>query len=340
MRKDLKDIRAKRQAQSVDPRPVAATKAVAQFAGVLKQQTAEAVSQFAVVLKRYQPPRSPADRDRVYMLDLVAGGTTLIAEEPVPGLTSSGCPSWSHNGSRIVFDASPGRDWNRTHVMAIEVRDGRPTFLDLGPGNCPTFSPDDQKIAFLLNPGARAGAESGVWVMEADGSQRRRAGEYGAPYWSADGREFLINSFEDFPETTVMNLQKMTGGKLDVPGYRILKSPSWAGSGTLVSALSTREGGDIIALLDVSNPTEAKIIDVLWQRGKELDVTPRCPVYRPETGRCLFIGVEPKKRTLYSVERGKSRRAKQVEAKGQDEAIGFLSFSPDGRYLLFSSNRQ
>ncbi len=169
MRKDLKDIRAKRQAQSVDPRTVAATKAVAEFAGVLKQQTADAVSQFAVVLKRYQPPRSPADRDRVYMLDLVAGGTTLIAEEPVPGLTSSGCPSWSHNGSRIVFDASPGRDWNRTHVMTIEVRDGRPTFLDLGPGNCPTFSPDDQKIAFLLNPGAGQGPNlaCGLWRQTA-----------------------------------------------------------------------------------------------------------------------------------------------------------------------------
>jgi Tol biopolymer transport system component len=185
---------------------------------------------------------------------------------------------WSHDGSRIVFDASPGRDWSRTRLMSIEVREGRPTFTDLGPGNCPTFSPDDKKIAFLLNPGAQAGAQDGVWVMEADGSQRRRAGEYGAPYWSADGREFLINCFADFPETTVMNLDKLTGGKLVIPGYRILKWPSWAGSGTLVSALTTREEGDTIALLDVSNPAEAKIIEVLWQRGEELDVTPRWPV--------------------------------------------------------------
>jgi Tol biopolymer transport system component len=185
---------------------------------------------------------------------------------------------WSHDGSRIVFDASPGRDWSRTRLMSIEVREGRPTFTDLGPGNCPTFSPDDKKIAFLLNPGAQAGAQDGVWVMEADGSQRRRAGEYGAPYWSADGREFLINCFADFPETTVMNLDKLTGGKLVIPGYRILKWPSWAGSGTLVSALTTREEGDTIALLDVSNPADAKIIEVLWQRGEELDVTPRWPV--------------------------------------------------------------
>jgi hypothetical protein len=36
--------------------------------------------------------------------------------------------------------------------------------------------------------GADPGAEGGVWVMRADGSQRRRLGEFGAPFWSPDGR--------------------------------------------------------------------------------------------------------------------------------------------------------
>ena len=136
-----------------------------------------------------------------------------------------------------------------------------------------------------------------------------------------------------------MNLEKVTGGKVQVAGYRLFSYPSWAGPGTLVSALATRDEGDTIALLDVSNPAEAKIIEVLWQRGEELDVTPRWPVYWPETRRCYFVGVEPNKRTLYSLDRGKSRRAKPVEAKGQDDKLGGLSFSPDGRYLLLGANR-
>jgi len=141
-----------------------------------------------------------------------------------------------------------------------------------------------------------------------------------------------------------MNLEKVTGGKVEVPGYRIFSWPSWAGSGTLVSALSTRkvgdrEEGDTIALIDVSNPAEAKIVEVLWRRGKELDVTPRWPVYWPETRRCYFIGVEADKRTLYSLDRGKSRRAKQVEVTGNNNKLGGLSFSPDGRYLLMGDNR-
>ena len=137
-----------------------------------------------------------------------------------------------------------------------------------------------------------------------------------------------------------MNFEKLTGGKLAVPGYRIFSWPSWAGPGTLVASFGAKDQGDTIALLDVSNPAAAKIIEVLWQRDPELDVEPRWPVYSPETRRCIFSGVVSNKKTLYLFERGKSGRAKPVEAAGQDEIIQSLSFSPDSRYLLFSSNRQ
>jgi Tol biopolymer transport system component len=137
-----------------------------------------------------------------------------------------------------------------------------------------------------------------------------------------------------------MNFEKMTGEMLAVPGYRAFSWPSWAGPGTLVAALGAKDEGDTIALVDVSNPSQAKITEILWQRDQELDVTPRWPVYSPETRRCVFSGVvSEKKKTLYSVERGKSRRAKRVEAAEPAEIVQSLSFSPDGRYLLFSSDR-
>lgn len=166
------------------------------------------------------------------------------------------------------------------------------------------------------------------------------AGDFGAPLWSPDGREFLINDFSDtVTRSIVMNLDKMTDGIVAVEGYQIFSWPSWAGHETLVACLATQQEGDTIALLDVSKPAEARIIEVLWKRGPELDVTPRWPVYSAETGRCFFVGVEPNKRTLYSVKRGESRRAKRVEADGQNDKLGGLTFSPDGRYLLLGANR-
>jgi dipeptidyl aminopeptidase/acylaminoacyl peptidase len=305
------------------------------------QEPARAVAELAEVLKRHPPRRQPAedDRLRLYMMDLVAGGTTLIADEPEPGLNCCGTPKWSHDGRRIIFDATPGTQFQVSRIKAIEVRDGVPTITDLGRGNCPTFSPDDKRIAFMLNPGAEPGAQAGVWVMQADGSERRLVGQYGAPFWSPDGREFLVNSFSTPTEAIVINLKDVRAGAVEVPGHGIFSWPSWAGPGRLVACLGTQNEGDTIALLDVRNPGEAKIIEVLWKRGEDLDVTPLWPVYWPEAGRCVFVGREPKKRTLYTVRRGQSTRATRLEPRGYNDRLGGLSFSPDGRYLLFCANR-
>ena len=102
-----------------------------------------AVAKLAGAFKHHEPRRgaTKGKQNQVYMLDLVTGETTLISDEPVSGLTWSGSPEWSHDGSRIVFDASPGEDFSRSRLISIEVRDGRPAFTDLGPGNCPTFAP-------------------------------------------------------------------------------------------------------------------------------------------------------------------------------------------------------
>jgi RNA polymerase sigma factor (sigma-70 family) len=339
MRKDLQDVRARLKTMRPAPELTVA-QAVATRLG---EEPSRSVARFAEVLKRHPPRHGPAEgnRNQIYIIDLVEGGTTFIADEPVPGLIYNGSAKWSHDGRRIVFDATPGTQFQRSRLMAIEVQDGRPTFTDLGPGNCPAFSPDDKRIAFLLNDGAEPGAEAGVWVMHADGSERRRVGgEYGAPFWSRDGRELLIDSFGDLCDAMVINLEAKDGGLVQVPGHKIFSWPSWAGPGTLVSALATEKEGDSIALIDVRKPAEAKIIEVLWKRSDDLDVTPRWTVYRPDTGRCFFVGVGPtKKRSLFSVQRGESLRARRAEPEGRDGMAGIHDFSPDGRYLLFSANR-
>ena len=89
------------------------------------------------------------------MMDLVAGGTTLFADVALAGKTFNSSAKWSHDGRRIVFDATPGTDWSQSRIVMLDARDGRPSFTDLGPGNCPNFSRDDRRIVFLINPGAR-----------------------------------------------------------------------------------------------------------------------------------------------------------------------------------------
>jgi Tol biopolymer transport system component len=275
------------------------------------------------------------------MMDLVEGGTTLVADEPDPGLDWCATPKWSQDGARVVFAAWSRAGSRGSRIKAIEIRDALPTCTDLGAGSSPTLSPNGKRIVFQLDAGAEPGAEAGVWVMQADGSERRRISEYhGAPFWSPDDREILINDYSNGPTTTmVINLETKEGDLLKVAGHQTFSWPSWVGPGTLVSALATGGEGDSIALLDVRRPAEARIIEVLWKRSDDLDVTPRWPIYHPETRRCIFIGVEPRKRTLFSFRRGESGRVKRLEPRGYDDWLGGLSFSPDGRYLLFCGNR-
>jgi Tol biopolymer transport system component len=306
-----------------------------------EEASAREASRLADQLKRHPARRSALKMRRgLYLMDLVQGDVTLIADEPDPGADSCGSPRWSHDGRRILFDAMPNMAFNLLRIKAIEVGPERPTLTDLGPGARPTFSPDDKRIAFLINPEAVPGSVPGIWVMSADGSKRRLAGEeFGMPLWSPDGRQFLIVGFEDPRMMTMMNLERPHLSIMGIQGAQVYGWPSWADMGTVAAIIGARGVGDTVALLDVSNPDRPKIKEVLWKPGKDLDVQPLWPVYAPVTRRCVFVGVEPNGMALYSVEHGQSGQAKRLEAGPLDRQIGGLAFSPDGRFLLFCSNR-
>ena len=95
----------------------------------------------------------------------------------------------------------------------------------------------------------------------------------------------------------MFNLETKKGRVIEVPDHQIFSWPSWVGPRTVVTALAPKEKyeGDSIALLDVREPAEAKILEVLWKRDADLDVIPRWPVFRPGTNQCFFEGVVPKK---------------------------------------------
>ena len=264
---------------------------------------------------------------------------TLVADEPDPGSNHVGSPRWSHDGKRILFDSMPGTEYQQLHMKVIDIGESGPKVTDLGLGACPTWSPDDKRIAFLLNPNAVPGAETGIWVMEADGSLRRRAGDYGIPLWSPDGSQFLIVSFGDPRQAKLINIETGALREIAVPDHKIFSWPSWADQGTLAAVIGTEETGDSVALLDLGEAERPRVKQVLWKQNQQLDVKPMWPVYSPRTHRCLFVGAGPSGMALYQVDHNQPAPARRVEQAGLDERIAGLSFSPDGRYLLFCSTR-
>ena len=107
----------------------------------------------------------------------------------------------------------------------------------------------------------------------------------------------------------------------------------------LVACIGTGSEPESIVLLDISRPTRARVVETLWRRSSEQDVYARWPLYSPSSGTCYFVGVDGNKRTLLSIKRGAGGRAAAIEGENQEDLLGGLSFSPDGRYLLFGANR-
>ncbi len=285
-------------------------------------------------------PSTAAGRVGLFLMSAEGGETTLIASEPEAWLNECGSPEWSHDGKRIFFDASPGTsDYSLTRMKAIELADGHLAVTDLGAGNCPSPSATGDRVVFLVNPGAVPNAESGVWIMNQDGSARRRLGGYGRPRWSPDGNQFLIISFSNPRQVTLIDSRPAAkSGILQIPDQNIYSMPSWVGDRSIVAAIG-EQSSDTIALLDITDPAECKVKEVLWKKGDGQNLEPYYPVYSPRTRRCIFAGRDEKAMALYSFSPGKSPAPKRLEMGDLDNRIVGLSCSPDDRYVIFSSDR-
>jgi Tol biopolymer transport system component len=305
-----------------------------------QEAAARAVDRLVEQLQRHPvQPRPAADRrspDRyaIYLMDVVKGETRLIVDEPAPGLVRCGSPAWSNDGRRILFDATPGKDFSLSRLQSVKLGEGEPSVADFGAGNCPTFAPADDRIAFLSNAD---GAENGVWLMKADGSERSPLGDYGIPKWSPDGRQMMIVAFSEPRRVTIMDAKPEKSGVVTFPDFRIHSIPSWAGPGMIV-AVTGAEVGDQVSLIDVIAPTQSRVKEVLWRRANGPDVTPTYPIYSAVGRRYVFVGGDAKGMLLYTIPQGKGDPTKPVGKQQGFDSIVNLAFSPDGRYVLYSAH--
>jgi RNA polymerase sigma factor (sigma-70 family) len=300
-------------------------------------QDTSAVTRFAAQLRRSPVRRLPnADGLGLFLMDLQSSATTLIAAEVDHERAYCGSPCWSNDGQRILFDASPGQQWDKTRLQMLQATDTGPGLSSFGVGNCPTVSPDGKQIAYLVNAGAVPGARPGIYVMNADGTNRRWLGDGGKPRWSPDGRDVLSISFTNPCRLSLIDVATARERPVRLPGHDIYSVPSWAAANTLVAVV--RSGKEFcVAVVDVSNADQAAVKETLWRRGDGTNVEPLYPVYSPTTRQGVFVGREAKGQALYAFRPGAAPR--RVEADRYDGKIASLALSPDGRYLLFCSDR-
>ena len=162
---------------------------------------------------------------------------------------AAAAPSWSPDGQRIVF-ARPNKG------IYVVAADGAGLHrLASGPDDYPAWSPDGKRIAFTT--------DSGLWIMDADGSHKRRLtvdsnwDDLG-PAWSPGGDLIAFTRFTDSgrdvrviaPDGTGgRRLAHSTGAVID-PNVAIDVAPAWSPDGTRVAFdVASRSGVSSIGMV-------------------------------------------------------------------------------------------
>ena len=106
----------------------------------------------------------------------------------MPDYTFVGSPKWSHDGSKIAFDAARKIMGDNTKHVFVVNADGSAA-KDLGPGAVPSWSPDDKQITF---------SRPGIWIMNADGTGRRQIDARGfGSQWSPKGGKIAYTTKDE-----------------------------------------------------------------------------------------------------------------------------------------------
>jgi dipeptidyl aminopeptidase/acylaminoacyl peptidase len=264
-------------------------KQIAFVSSVPGPETAEAAGDPVVITRYlYKPDDSEGmtrfndnKRLKIFVADVASGKVRPLTS----GTHSEHSIQWSPKGDEIVFvsNREPNEDqFFNYDIFAFNVRDGSTRRLTATENieYRPRWSPDG---SMLVYQGCRRGLtdlettmeDTHVWIMNADGSNRRELvsmdNRQGAPDWSADGRFVYFTAQER--GSVRLYRQAVAGGKpeLVVGGAGVVDGWSVAAGDLLAYTFAGPDGGPQLYLKS-GNETARKLTDVNAElmKGKEV----------------------------------------------------------------------
>jgi Tol biopolymer transport system component len=175
-------------------------------------------------------------------------------------------PAWSPGGQRLAFvsDRDSG-NWE-IYVMAPNGTGQRRLTNSSEDEASLAWSPDGEKIAFATD----ATGDPTIWVMSADGSDRKRLTDGLFPTWSPDGERIAYTDyFGDRPYLAVMNAdgsgQRGIGASLvqKVFGIGVAEEPDWSPDGERIAFASfVGSDNEEIFVTNVDGSQRTRLTDI------------------------------------------------------------------------------
>ncbi len=232
-----------------------------------------------------------------YNYDMDSTGIWFIdtdGSNPRMFLQGGDLPDWSPDGEWIAFVGPAKNIWKikSNGDSLTQFTSGRRTFF-------PDWSPDCANIAYDQSI-ATAGHPSGIWIMNADGSNDHNLGLGRNPNWSPDGLHLVYQgppgSTESESQIWVADTSGTNPNQLSLQGMSN-RGPTWSPDGLKIG-FSSQEMGEApqIWLMDAdgSNPQQLTTkggITPAWSPGGDKIVYSQYDwrVYNPRENGTLWI---------------------------------------------------
>lgn len=235
----------------------------------------------------------------VYNYDTDSTGIWFVdadGSNPRMFLQGGDLPDWSPDGEWIAFVCPAKNIWKikSNGDSLTQLTSGRRTFF-------PDWSPDGTKIAYDQSI-ATAGHPSGIWIMNADGSNDHWVLHGNFPEWSPEGKKILYCGYLD-PGTGGIYIADTNGSNIEPLlleeelDSMDLRYPAWSPDGLKI-AFSSQAMGKApqiwVMNADGSNPQQLTTkggITPAWSLCGEKIVYSQydCWVYNPKENGTLWI---------------------------------------------------
>lgn len=129
-------------------------------------------------------PRCAAD-DEIGIFVMKIDGSGVRKVVAVNGYDHHTSPRWSHDGTRLAFDATDTAG-GRQKFFTVNL-DGT-DLVERGEHSSPDWSPDDKQLVYFSDGGVQPGA----WVQNVDGTGRTWIADGAWPRWSPDGSQLAV----------------------------------------------------------------------------------------------------------------------------------------------------
>jgi Tol biopolymer transport system component len=202
-----------------------------------------------------------------------ADGSDQTLITPSGFFSPTGEPSWSPDGTKIVFQGTPSARGSDLYVVNSDGTGGLTRLTDTPEfEGTPAWSPDGSKIAFsrFVPPCVSTVCNFEIFVMNADGTGVERLtfdeDQDSDPSWSPDGAQIAWGNLNGVTDIRVMNADGSDQRGYSPPalGYE----PAWSPRGDMIA---WNEPGDISVMnadgTDRRSVTDAPSFDVApdWQ---------------------------------------------------------------------------